>query len=91
MNVLRRRLPLRLNLTGGSRPNLLTTARIEAIIITGQFFHALNRGHIVTALLVAAILMFTGRGHWILRGVMVIFLVAIVHDFFTGQLWSEMK
>lgn len=91
MNVLKSRLPLIPSLTSGSRPSLLTTARIEAIAITGTFFYALHQGHLARALLIAAMLMFTGRGHWILKGLMLIILVAIVHDLFTGQLWSEVK
>jgi hypothetical protein len=61
----------------------------EALIVLGEFLYALAH-HPFMAILMGVSLLIAGRGAWLLRLFIFAVLVAIIHDFFTGQLWSEL-
>jgi hypothetical protein len=62
---------------------------IESVLLIGEFFYTLTHGHPWIAVLMGIGIVVTGQGRWLLRLFVVVLLVCILHDAWTGQLWSE--
>jgi hypothetical protein len=63
---------------------------MQAVLILGEFLYALAH-HPLMAVLIGVSLVIAGRGALLVRLFILAVLIAIIHDCFTGQLWSELK
>ena len=69
----------------------MSSTAIESLIFIGEFFYAFTHKHQISALPMGVALVVAGRGRWLLRIAIAIFLIAFIHDWLMGQLPEDLR
>jgi hypothetical protein len=68
-----------------------TNRLIETLILVGEFLYALTHGHPVAVVLGGFSLVVAGQGQWLARIFIARLLIALLPDWWFGQLAGDLK